>query len=227
VLFRSPVAVRLRPSSRARRLTLRVDPGREEAVVTHPPGVPRAELEAFLARQSGWLRRALDARPSQVAVAPGALLPVDGVEVEIATGRCRAPRLGDGALVVAPGRPAGPQVSRWLRARARRRLGALAADYAAKLGRTPAAVAVRDTRSRWGSCSSAGRLSFSWRLAMAPPDIQAYVAAHEAAHLVEMNHSDRYWALLDGLMPGHQAHRAWLRLHGRALHRYDFAPTGG
>ncbi|MGR3434759.1 MAG: M48 family metallopeptidase, partial [Shimia sp.] len=81
---------------------------------------------------------------------------------------------------------------------------------------------LRDTRSRWGSCSAAGGLNYSWRLVMAPPEVLDYVAAHEVAHLAQMNHSPRFWAEVAGLMPGYEAPRGWLRRHGADLHRYRF-----
>ena len=97
--------------------------------------------------------------------------------------------------------------------------------YAERLGCAAGPVALRDTRSRWGSCTSDGRLGFSWRLAMAPAEVLDYVAAHEAAHLVEMNHSRRYWALLEDVLPDHARHRAWLRHEGRRLHAFSFAAS--
>jgi predicted metal-dependent hydrolase len=90
------------------------------------------------------------------------------------------------------------------------------------LGRQAAAVSLRDARSRWGSCSAQGRLSFSWRLAMAPPEVLDYVAGHEAAHLVEMNHGPRYWEAVEKIMPDYRRHRAWLKREGRKLHGFRF-----
>lgn len=220
-LSRPDVAVRLRENSRARRFTLRPTP-EGGAVLTMPPGLGESEVRGFLLRHADWLERALDQQAPAVAVTPGCLLPIDGVPVELVRGgRRRSPSLEGGRLVVGPG-PAGPAVAAWLKRRTRARLAPLAEDYAARLGRQIAAISIRDTRSRWGSCSAAGRLGFSWRIAMTPPEVQAYLAAHEAAHLVEMNHSARYWAVLAGLMPDHARHRAWLRAHGRELHRYRF-----
>jgi predicted metal-dependent hydrolase len=98
--------------------------------------------------------------------------------------------------------------------------------YAAKIGRRVTRVTLRDTRSRWGSCTAEGALMYSWRLIMAPPEVLRYVAAHEVAHLVEMNHSNRFWAVVEGLYPGWQTQRAWLRSHGGALHGLRFGATG-
>ncbi len=217
-----PVAVRLRVLARARRFTLRPVAG-GGAVLTLPEGVREAEARDFLARHAGWLREALGRQPEPIRVALGTPLPVDGRAAEIAARPGRGPaRLEDGRLLVPAGAAAGPAARAFLKARARARIAPLAEAHAAALGRPIAAIAFRDTRSRWGSCSAAGRLAFSWRIAMAPPEVQAYLAAHEAAHLVEMNHAPAFWQVVARLMPDHAAPKAWLRREGRALHRYRF-----
>lgn len=219
-----PMPVRLRVQQRARRLTLRVDALSEGAVLTLPPGVPRAEAAAFLDRQADWLARALARQPARVSVGPGARLPVGGVEAEVvlAAGARLPPRLEGGCLVVTgPGAP-GPRIAAWLKLRARDALMPAVRRYAGMLGREPGPIALRDTRSRWGSCSAAGRLAFSWRLAMAPEPVLDYVAAHEAAHLVEMNHAPAYWTLLERLMPDYREPRAWLKREGARLHAFRF-----
>ena len=231
------ISVRLRVTARARRFTLRLDaqgdgPDGCGAVLTLPPGVPMAEARMFLMRQSGWLARALARHPGRVVVGDGTRLPVAGEEVEIAVvdgppgePRC-APRLEDGRLILsgsgAPGFQPGPRVAAFLKSRARDALVPAAERYAGMLGRRAAAVSLRDTRSRWGSCSAQGRLSFSWRLAMAPPEVLDYVAGHEAAHLVEMNHGPRYWEAVEKIMPDYRRHRAWLKREGRKLHGFRF-----
>lgn len=219
-----PVAVRLNVSARARRFTLRLGAPGEDAVLTLPPSVPRHEAQSFLERHAGWLERALARQPQGVQVGHGTHLPVGGALLEIVTrdGPRRAPGIDGGCLVLGGPGAAGPRIAAWLRERARAALVPAAHAYAAELGRRVQGVALRDTRSRWGSCSSSGRLSFSWRLAMAPPEVQDYVAAHEAAHLVEMNHGARFWALVERLRPDHRAERAWLREEGRRLHAFRF-----
>ncbi|MFQ5567972.1 MAG: M48 family metallopeptidase [Paracoccaceae bacterium] len=218
------ISVRLRVSARAHRFTLRLEPSGARAVLTLPPGVAMAEVRMFLMRQSDWLARALARHPGRVAVGDGTRLPVAGEMVEVAAvdGPRRAPHLADGQLIVpGPGAPA-PRVAAWLKTRARDALVSAARRYAGMLGRRPAAVSLRDPRSRWGSCSTAGRLSFSWRLAMAPPEVLDYVAAHEAAHLVEMSHGPGYWEVVAGILPDYRRHRAWLKREGRHLHRFRF-----
>ena len=216
--------VRLVRSPRARRFTLRLESAGARAVLTMPPSIPDSETRLFLTRHAEWLRAALARQPDAVMVGAGTVLPVGGqpVRVEIRPGPRRPPALQDGVLVLGGAGAEGPRIAAWLKLRARDALLPAARGYARRLGREIAAISLRDTRSRWGSCSSAGRLSFSWRLAMAPPEVLDYVAAHEAAHLVEMNHSARYWAVLAGLMPDYKTRRDWLRREGRKLHAYRF-----
>ena len=105
---------------------------------------------------------------------------------------------------------------------AQARLAAASDRHAATLGRPFTAIALRDTRSRWGSCTADGRLMYSWRLAMAPPEVLDDVAAHEVAHLAHMDHSPRFWSVVETLCPGWPAHRRWLREHGGALQGWQF-----
>jgi hypothetical protein len=223
------IAVRLRVNSRARRFTLRLEPSGTGAVLTLPPGVPMTEARMFLLRQSDWLAGAVARNPSRIMVGCGTRMPVAGQEVEIhmIDGPRGAPRLEEGRLVLS-GRglssvQAGPRVAAFLKARARDAVVPAARRYAAMLGRHPTAVSLRDTRSRWGSCSANGRLSFCWRLAMAPPEVLDYVAAHEAAHLVEMNHGPGFWGLVAQIFPDHHDHRTWLKREGRRLHTFQFS----
>jgi hypothetical protein len=222
------ISVRLRVSARARRFTLRLEPNGDGAVLTLPPRVPVAEARMFLVRQSDWLIRALARQPGRVAVGDGVRLPVAGsqVEIQVINGPRRAPRLEDGRLILsgsaARGVQAGARVAAFLKSRARDALVPAVRHYAGLLGRQAAAVTLRDTRSRWGSCTAEGRLSFSWRLAMAPAEVLDYVAAHEAAHLLEMNHGPSYWAVVERIMPDYRRHRAWLKSEGRRLHRFQF-----
>ncbi|HUF57502.1 MAG TPA: SprT family zinc-dependent metalloprotease [Thermohalobaculum sp.] len=218
------IAVRIAVNRRARRLTLRLAPGGGGAVLTLPPGVPAEAARDFVRRHSGWLARALARQGQAVPVVPGAVIPVDGAprRIVLGDGPRQAPVLEAERLLLQGQGRAGPRLAAWLKARGRDRMAPAATAHARMLGVPLAAVSLRDTRSRWGSCSSARRISLSWRLAMAPVVVQDYVAAHEVAHLVEMNHSPDYWAVLERLMPGYREPRAWLRRNGAGLHLYRF-----
>ncbi len=218
-----PVALTLRKSGRARRLSLRVSGLDGQVTLTVPQGVSETEALGFARSKADWLRRTLAAQPSGVTIAPGVMLPVEGKMCEVVPGPGRQVRLGAGRVLV-PGAEdtLAPRLRAWLRARARDRLAAASDHHAERLGLGYSRLALRDTRSRWGSCSAQGALSYSWRLILAPPEVLDYVAAHEVAHLAEMNHSPAFWAVVARLLPGYGAPRAWLRREGAALHRYRF-----
>jgi predicted metal-dependent hydrolase len=141
----------------------------------------------------------------------------------LAQGPGRGIRL-EGDRLLVPGNPAtaGARIAAWLKVLARDRLATASTRYAGLVGRDYSSLALRDTRSRWGSCSPDGRLMFSWRLVMAPPSVLDYVAAHEVAHLVELNHSPAYWAVVTRICPRWKVERAWLHAHGQTLHRLRF-----
>jgi len=216
------VQARLRRSARARRLSLRVSRLDGKITLTVPPTVGRARAEAFLARKADWLHVALASQPEAERADIGASIPVEWRPRVVVPGPGRGARLGADELAVDPERPVAPQIAGLLKALARDRLAAACDGHSARLGRAYSALALRDTRSRWGSCSSAGRLMFSWRLIMAPPEVLDYVAAHEVAHLAEMNHSQAFWDHVSRLCPDHAGRRAWLRHNGAALHRVRF-----
>ena len=218
------VEVALRRNARATRFTLSV--GRVDGAprLTLPQRASLDEAQAFLTRQAGWLEGALSRVPPARVVAAGRALPFQGRSVVLETRPGRfAPKLEGGKLLVSgPAEGAPGRARAFLKDQAREALTPAARAYAARLGRSPSRITLRDTRSRWGSCSSDGALSFSWRLAMAPPEVLDYVAAHEAAHLVEMNHAPEFWALVERLRPDWRDSRDWLRRHGADLHRVDF-----
>lgn len=217
------VALTLRRSTRARRLSLRVSRLDGRVTLTLPRGACEAEALAFARARADWVRAVLARAAPVVAVAPGAALPVAGRLLTLAAAPVRAARAeGDRLLVPGVTGRAGPAAAAFLRRAARDALAAAADRHAAALGLRHAGLTLRDTRSRWGSCTHDGRLMFSWRLAMAPPEVLDYVAAHEVAHLAEMNHSPAFWAVVARLMPGYAPRRAWLKREGDALMRYDF-----
>ncbi len=134
----------------------------------------------------------------------------------------------DGATILSvAGEPSflSRRVMDWLKREARRDLQAAVARHTEALGRKHTGLRVGDARSRWGSCTAAGVLTFSWRLVLAPSHVLDYLAAHEVAHLAEMNHGPDFWALVDRLDPRHRAARAWLKQHGAGLHAVGRAST--
>jgi len=218
-----PIPVQWQWNARARRISLRVSRLDGRVTLTVPPRVARKTAEAFLTERQAWLLNALQGAQAPSPVEGGTWLPVDGRPLLVTPVATAVVEIAEDRLLVPLRGAPGTRIAAWLKLRARDRLAAEVADFAARLGQVPGALTLRDTRSRWGSCSSAGDLMFSWRLAMAPPPVLSYVAAHEVAHLAQMNHSPAYWAVLRGLMPDYAEHRLWLRVEGAALHRYRFA----
>ncbi len=218
-----PMPLELRESARARRMTLRVDAGRGLIQVVIPVGVPEAEALRFVGRHDGWLRARLAALPPQLPFTDGAVVPFLGVDhvIRHAPERRGGTRRENGVILVG-GQPehVARRVRDFLMAEAKRELAERARAKAALIGARVAAVTVRDTRSRWGSCSATGRLSFSWRLILTPEPVLDYVVGHEVAHLREMNHSPRFWALCAQLTADVTAPRAWLKTNGARLLRY-------
>ncbi|WP_245999407.1 M48 family metallopeptidase [Paracoccus methylarcula] len=214
--------IALRRSARARRMTLRVPRAGGDPVLTLPPRVSLSEGRAFAEAQAEWLRRATSRQVVAQPVESGALLPVGGRLLRVTPFPIRNARIEGEALLIPRNRPAAPVIQAFLKHLAQQRLHAACDGFATALGRDYRSIVLRDTRSRWGSCSSDGRLMFSWRLAMAPPAVLNYVAAHEVAHLAHMDHSPRFWAQVETLMPGHKPYRDWLRLHGNELLAWQF-----
>ncbi len=218
-----PVELTLRRSLRARRISLRVSGLDGMVTLTLPRGVSEGEALDFAQTKGDWLRAQLRKRPELVAVSWDTTLPVEGqmLRIEPGTGRRVLP-LGDSLCVPGPDHSVASRLQAFLKTLARDRLATASDRYAAALGRSYTRLTLRDTRSRWGSCTTAGALMYSWRLIMAPPDVLDYVAAHEVAHLQEMNHSPAFWSLVRELCPHYAEPRQWLRENGGDLHRYRF-----
>lgn len=216
-----PITVVLRRSAQARQLTLRVPFIGGDPVLTAPRRVADKAIDGFLMEREDWLRAALARTPQPVAIADGTVIPVEGNLHTVQLSKRRGIAAAQGVLHAPLGNPGGA-LSAWLRGLARDRLATATVHYAAQLGVPSGKLTLRDPRSRWGSCTSDGNLMFSWRLIMAPTQVLDYVAAHEVAHLVEMNHSADFWTIVDRLKPGWQEQRAWLRTDGADLHRYRF-----
>lgn len=179
---------------------------------------------AFLQAQENWIRKALLNVVPSGAVALGDAIPVEGQLLRLVPGKGRSVMVvGDALQVPGDAARAGVRVAAYLKHRARDRLALASDTYAHRIGRRYRTLTLRDTRSRWGSCTAEAGLMYSWRLIMAPPLVLDYVAAHEVAHLAEMNHSSRFWAIVADLMPDYERHRRWLKTEGHALHSYRFA----
>ena len=190
--------------------------------LTLPLGVPEREALDFAESKATWIRDHLARQPNAQQVEFGSEIPVEGenCRIEPVAGRRIVRQPG---IIGVPGDAPAARLRGYLIQLARERLASASDRYAGVLGQSYSRITLRDTRSRWGSCSSGGALMYSWRLILAEPDILEYVAAHEVAHLTEMNHSAAFWNLVEQLYGDYGPARDWLRDHGRTLHRYRFA----
>jgi predicted metal-dependent hydrolase len=214
--------VEWRRSSRARRVSLRIDPTGGAVVVTLPTRATRKAGMALLMGHADWVSDRLAALPEAVTFTDGASVPICGIPHRIR----HAPAARGGAFLLnqelhVTGAPEflARRVRDFLRREALRRLSALTIAKAGLIGIVPKRVTVKDTTSRWGSCAPDKSLALSWRLLMAPAFVQDYVVAHEVAHLRHMNHGPKFWSLVDELTPHTKTAIPWLRAEGARLLR--------
>lgn len=220
-------------SPRAKRLCIRLDPAAGQVVLVRPRRASAAVTLNFLASRADWIRTHLADLPAPIPFADGALIPIAGVDHTLRLAPdARGGVWREGGTVMISGRPEfmARRMTDWLRDEAKRVLTPMVHAMAGTLGGKVSHVTVRDTTSRWGSCSPDGRLSFSWRLILAPLPALIYVAAHEVAHLKHLNHSRAFWRTVDEVLDSYVGEaemrreaglaRDWLQRHGAGLHRY-------
>ncbi len=225
--------VRLRRHRQARRYTLRIHAATREVVLTMPPRGTLKEARDFAEKHGGWIAARLGRLPEAAPFCHGSIVPVRGVAHRLVHRRTSRGTVwieaidGERLLCVAGDMPhVDRRVTDFLKREAKADLEAASRRYAEQLGVRARRITVRDQTSRWGSCSTTGVLSYSWRLILAPPFVLDYLAAHEVAHLREMNHSPRFWRLVAGLCPSMLRAKRWLDVHGTDLHRYGLPADG-
>ncbi|MBV8962311.1 MAG: M48 family metallopeptidase [Hyphomicrobiales bacterium] len=214
-------------SSRARRITLRIRAGTSDPVLTLPARGNLAVAADFAARHAGWLATRLARLPAQIPFRAGKTLPIRGmdhhiIETGALRGLVRAKRIGEVRILEVPGSPehVSRRVTEFLKREARGDLETAVARHLTAARAQVRRISIKDTKSRWGSCSANGTLSFSWRLILAPSFVLDYLAAHEVAHLRELNHSHKFWRLTRALCPRTDEAEAWMKRYGAQLHRY-------
>jgi hypothetical protein len=226
--------VRVRRHRQARRYTLRIQAATREVVLTMPPRGSLREAKEFAQKHGGWIAARLHRLPQAAPFAHGMTVPLRGQSHRIVNRRGMRGTVwieigedGERSLCVA-GEPEhiDRRVHDFLRREARSDLEVASLRAAEAIGVRIKRVSVRDQSSRWGSCSTTGVLSYSWRLILAPSFVLDYLAAHEVAHLVEMNHSARFWRLVEKICPNVPRAKTWLDVHGTDLHRYGLLQGG-
>jgi hypothetical protein len=220
--------VRVRRHRQARRYTLRIHSVTRDVVLTMPPRGSLKQARAFAQKHGGWIAARLNRLPEALAFAHGNVVPLRGIDHRIVhrhgqRGTAWVEAGGDGErllCVAGEGPHVARRVSDFLKREAKLDLEVASRRAAETLGVKIKRVSIRDQSSRWGSCSTTGALSYSWRLILAPRFVLDYLAAHEVAHLMEMNHSPRFWRLVEKVCPNVARAKAWLDARGADLHRY-------
>jgi predicted metal-dependent hydrolase len=224
------IVVALRRATTARRFTLRVRFAARDAVLTMPQRASMREARAFAERHAAWIAARLNRLPATIPFAHGSIVPLRGVDhtlVHLPERRGtvwaeerREAETAFALCVAGRAEHVHRRVQDHFKREARRDLESAVARHASTLGLPPRGVGLRDPVSRWGSCSATGSLNFSWRLIMAPPFVLDYLAAHEVAHLVHLDHSPRFWSLARSLCADTDRAEAWLSANGAHLHKY-------
>lgn len=223
------ISIEVKRSPRAARIKLRIDP-RRGVVLLLPKRASLAAGMTFLRQEIDWVASNINRIPETVPFRDGVMLPLLGRPHRIT----HAPDqrgfvwAEGGHIYVAGGEEHLPRrMKDWTRKMAKTEISVWAADYAEKIDVSYSGITLRDQVSRWGSCSSTGRLNFSWRLLLMPEEVMTYIVAHEVAHLRHMNHSAAFWALVDEIHPRVDQAKKWLKRHGADLHKYGVERVEG
>jgi predicted metal-dependent hydrolase len=218
------IDIHMRVSTRTHRLSLKLHPSDNVVYLTKPPLAQQNDVINFLEKSRGWLAKVLNDRGTNIAFKEGNTIPILGKDHVISYLYAETPSIfqADGHLVVkgfdpiiVPG-----LVKDWLRTHIYQYLSGASQNFAKQIGKNVGMITVKDTKSRWGSCSHSGNLAYSWRLVLAPQSVAEYVCAHEVAHLMEMNHSPKFWKLVGTLCPDYANQRRWLKVNGKSLFIY-------
>ena len=220
-----PVIVSFRRNSRAKRIILRLTRDVTGVIVTVPKNVSTARAQAFVEKSVPWISKHLKQRTPRTILGPGSIVPLRGIPHEVhATTARRGNITIDPATrrILVPGDPRhlSRRLQDWLKAQAKADLAAASQRYAKSMAVNFRRISIRDQKSRWGSCSASGDLSYNWRLILAPSHILDYVAAHEVAHRQHMNHGPKFWRLVLAHCPHASTAKHWFKSNGAELHRF-------
>jgi len=217
------IRLRIVRQPRAKRLSIRIDAAAGEPVLILPPKASLRQGLRFIDSHADWIGEKLRALPKAEPFAPGAVIPYHGIPTLLVhSGKLRDATHTRGQTIVTGGDKSqfARRIEDFLRNEARTHVLDRTEFYGRQIGKKPSRVTIKDTKSRWGSCTPERALSFSWRLVLAPAQVFDYVIAHECAHMKELNHGPRFWALVKKVDPNYEVHRAWLDQYGATLHAY-------
>ncbi|MBT5074034.1 MAG: M48 family metallopeptidase [Kordiimonadaceae bacterium] len=200
--------------NRAKRMKLRYDASTGNAVVTMPPRSSERAAKKFAESNILWLEKQRRSSPHRKCLLPGETIPFEGIDhliIHDPAKRAGVEIISEKIIVGGTIEGFSVRLENFFKKKARASIEPLAKNMALAINQSFRRIQIRDTKSRWGSCSSSGTLSFSWRLIMTPPDILEYVVAHEISHLKEMNHSKSFWDVVDKLVYDAKYSRKWLK----------------
>ena len=223
-----PRGVQLRHSKRSKRMALRLNPKKRVIELVIPPRASTAQAQLFLASHQDWIAKTLASLPQSFIFEDGAQMPLFGANVTLNFSdqiSHKSPKIAlEESILTISANLNEPQLrlKRFIKAEIKDLLTRLSIEKAEEIGKTVKSVTVRDTSSRWGSCSPDGAISYSWRLAFAPYESIDYVVAHEIAHLVHMDHSPRFWAQTEKMCLDYKKGKTWMRQNSAELMRYQF-----
>lgn len=222
--------LKLRMSKRAKKIALRLDNKGHEIHLVVPERASMHKAYHFAKTHEGWIKEKLDSLPAPLPFIDGAVIPLFGEDITLdiysdTTLKTSSIDLNNKTLSIKTNKDdPSSRITRFLKEQARSKLSDLACKKAAQIKKPVKAIHVRDTKSRWGSCSPDGTLSFSWRIIFAPYEAFDYLVAHEVAHLIHKNHGPQFWALCEDLCLDYKTGKNWIRSHGHTLMRYGAAP---
>jgi len=218
------IILKQRLSNRARHIILRIDYSTNMVELVLPPGTALNEGLRFAYSKTDWIQKKLEQIPTRILFKPGVILPVRGRPLKLVKGVKNSENpiyIDDRLIICSENNNFANIVHEWLIAEARKEINSRAIEYSKKISYQHIAnIAIKDTKTRWGSCSTKGRLSFSWRLILAPPNVLNYVVAHEISHLRQMNHSKAFWLIVSDLVGDYKEARIWLNSNSIMLRSF-------
>lgn len=218
--------VTIKRSKQARRVALRLDPVERVINLIIPERMPLRTAYNFARQHEDWVRKTLEKLPNAIAFTHGTVLPVFGdrvhldIEIDPLLKRTTLKQYDDILSIKTYQEDPSTRITSHLKKIARSGLADIASEKAGMIGKEIKTVNIRDTKSRWGSCSQDGKMSFSWRLMFAPYSAADYVVAHEVAHLIHMNHSREFWSLCKELSFDYKNGKRWMKQNGKSLMCY-------
>ena len=222
----APPYVQYKRSKQARRLSLRLDNKERIFVLTIPPRCPKTKAERFLMKHVDWMEDKLAELPERTPFTQGQIIPIFGqntridISLDKTLKKTSIALVGKQLIVRTNREDPSARIQRFLMKLAKEKLSELAHEKATEINKKIGKISVRDTKSRWGSCSADGNLSFSWRLLLAPPEALDYVVAHEVAHLKHLDHSRAFWNVCEKLSEDYEDGKYWMRTNGHELMRF-------